>query len=92
MPLQSCDAKMYHMKNASVRDLRYRFSEVEDALRQGEEVQITKRRRVIATLVPAAENKPVRRPDFAARLRGIYGTKTLKISGAELLASERSRL
>ncbi len=82
---------MYHMKNASVRDLRYRFSEVEDLLRQGEEVQITKRRRVIATLVPAPDKKAIRRPDFLARLQQMYGERVLETSGAELLAAERSR-
>ncbi len=82
---------MYHMKNASVRDLRYRFSEVEDLLRQGKEIQITKRRRVIATLIPAPETTTGRRPDFLARLRELYGTRMLKTSGAELLAAERSR-
>jgi hypothetical protein len=44
-----CDAKVYRMKTASLRDLRYRFKKVEHLLRQGEEVQITKRRHVIAT-------------------------------------------
>ncbi len=48
---------MYHMTKASVRDLRYRFHEVEDLLRQGQEIQITKRRRVIARLVPEREDK-----------------------------------
>jgi hypothetical protein len=32
-----------------------------------------------------------RLPDYLARLRGIYGTKVLKVSGAELLAEERNR-
>jgi len=40
------------MKRASVRDLRYRFSAVEDLLRDGEEIHITKRKRVIARLLP----------------------------------------
>ena len=44
---------MHHMKKASVRDLRYRFREVEDLLREGQEIQITKRKRVIARLLPA---------------------------------------
>ena len=39
---------MHHMTKASVRDLRYKFRQVEDLLRQGEEIQITKRKRVIA--------------------------------------------
>lgn len=39
---------MYHMKKASVRDLRYNFPKIERALRAGQEIQITKRNRVIA--------------------------------------------
>jgi antitoxin (DNA-binding transcriptional repressor) of toxin-antitoxin stability system len=39
---------MYHMATASVRDLRYEFKKIERLLLQGEEIQITKRRRVIA--------------------------------------------
>jgi antitoxin (DNA-binding transcriptional repressor) of toxin-antitoxin stability system len=81
---------MYHMKKASVRDLRYRFNLVEHLLREGEEIEITKRKRVIARLVPASPRKPVR-PDFAARLRRLYKGKVLEVSGAELLARERSR-
>ncbi len=85
------DAKMYHMKSASVRDLRYRFSVVEELLREGKEIAITKRRRVIARLLPAKRTAAARRPDFVARLRKIYGSKNLKVSGAELLAKERGR-
>jgi antitoxin (DNA-binding transcriptional repressor) of toxin-antitoxin stability system len=47
------------MKKATVRDLRYRFSRVEDLLRNGEEVQITKRKRVVARLLPP---EPLIRP------------------------------
>jgi antitoxin (DNA-binding transcriptional repressor) of toxin-antitoxin stability system len=82
---------MYHMKKASVRDLRYRFPEVERLLQQGENIEITKRRRVIARLSPVASRAPRQRPDFLARLRAIYGATTLEVSGAELLARERSR-
>jgi antitoxin (DNA-binding transcriptional repressor) of toxin-antitoxin stability system len=77
------------MKTASIRDLRYRFPEVEDLLRDGEEIQITKRRRVIARLIPEAGAGTGSRPDFAARLRKLYGSKVLQVSGAELLAEER---
>lgn len=82
---------MYHMKKANVRDLRYRFSEVETALRAGEEIEITKRRRVIARLVPVRASHRKARPNFLARLKKIYGSKLLKVSGAELLADERGR-
>jgi len=82
---------MYHMKNASVRDLRYRFSKIEGMLREGEEIEITKRKQVIARLVPLRPKEPVKRPNFLERLHGIYGKKRLKISGAELITRERGR-
>jgi antitoxin (DNA-binding transcriptional repressor) of toxin-antitoxin stability system len=82
---------MCHMRKASVRDLRYRFSDVERLLEEGEKIEITKRRRVIAHLLPVISDAPRRRPDFLARLRAIYGTKALKVSSSELLAQERAR-
>jgi antitoxin (DNA-binding transcriptional repressor) of toxin-antitoxin stability system len=80
---------MYHMKTASVRDLRYDFKKIEHLLAQGEEVQITKRKRVIARLVPErpAERPPM--PDFLARLQAIYGDKVLAVTGAEILREDR---
>jgi antitoxin (DNA-binding transcriptional repressor) of toxin-antitoxin stability system len=83
---------MHHMKKASVRDLRYRFSVVEELLRDGQEIHITKRKRVIARLLPPEPNgSPAPLPDFAARQRKIFGKKKLKVTGAELLAAERER-
>jgi antitoxin (DNA-binding transcriptional repressor) of toxin-antitoxin stability system len=79
------------MRKATVRDLRYRFREVEDLLREGEEIQITKRKRVIARLVPDKPAVPTRRPDFLARLNKIYRGKRMKVSGTELVAQERGR-
>ena len=78
------------MRKASVRDLRYGFKKIERILRQGEEVQITKRRRIIARLIP---EKPERapRPDFLARLRSIYGAKAFAVSGADLISADRER-
>ena len=89
--MTGCDAIMHHMKKATVRDLRYRFREVENLLREGEEIQITKRRRVIAKLMPCPPAPPPRRPDFLDRLQTVYGNTPLKVSGAELIARERGR-
>jgi antitoxin (DNA-binding transcriptional repressor) of toxin-antitoxin stability system len=82
---------MYHMTKASVRDLRYDFKKIERLLLQGEEVQITKRRRVIARLVPERPEGEKKMPDFMARVRRIYGGKVLAVSGAELISSDRDR-
>ena len=82
---------MYHMKTATVRDLRYDFKKVEHLLRQGEEIQITRRRQVIARLVPEQVGAPSELPDFMERLRSIYGSKKLRVSGAELIRQDRTR-
>jgi len=82
---------MYHMTKASVRDLRYEFKKIERLLLQGEEIQITKRRRVIARLVPENGVMPKKMPDFEARIRRIYGDKVLAVSGADLISADRDR-
>lgn len=83
---------MYHMAKASIRDLRYQFSKIERLLRQGEEVQITKRRRVIARLTPEKPQTAPAKPDFMARLREIYGKKAAATTGAQLVAEDRGRV
>jgi antitoxin (DNA-binding transcriptional repressor) of toxin-antitoxin stability system len=78
------------MKTATVRDLRYHFSEVEARLRQGEEIVIRKRKRVIAKLVPVpTQADPTDYPDFAARQRKIFGDRVLPVTGAEIVAWDR---
>ena len=74
-----------------MRDLRYGFKKIERLLHQGEEVQITKRRRVIARLVPENARAASQMPDFLERLRSIYGETMLVVSGAELIAQDRDR-
>jgi antitoxin (DNA-binding transcriptional repressor) of toxin-antitoxin stability system len=79
------------MKRASIRELRYAFNKIERLLQQGQEVQITRRRRVIARLVPETRQGSPQMPDFIERLRSIYGRKKLSVSGAELIAEDRNR-
>jgi len=81
---------MYHMKRASVRDLRYDFKSVEASLAAGEEIEIVKRNRVIAHLVPVAPPKP---PviDFEARLKEIWGDKVNNFGMTELISEGRER-
>jgi antitoxin (DNA-binding transcriptional repressor) of toxin-antitoxin stability system len=79
------------MKRATVRDLRYAFKEVEARLAEGEEIEIVKRNKVIAKLVPVAPASPVEKPDFLARMKKNWGDKLLEPTNAELLAQERDR-
>jgi antitoxin (DNA-binding transcriptional repressor) of toxin-antitoxin stability system len=83
---------MYHMRTATVRDLRYNFRRVERLLAEGEPIQITKRKRVVAKLMPPdPPAEPPKMPDFLARMKKIYGNKVLKVSGAELVRWDRDR-
>ena len=68
-----------------------RSGKVEDLLREGEEIQITKRKRIIARLVRTKPAVPAQRPDFLARLKKIYRGKPLEMTGAELVSRERDR-
>jgi antitoxin (DNA-binding transcriptional repressor) of toxin-antitoxin stability system len=86
----NCDVNMDQVKKASVSELRYRFSVVERLLREGEEVQITRRGRVIARLLPSKHVAPIVMPDFLGRMKKIFGKRRMKMSGAEQIALDRS--
>jgi antitoxin (DNA-binding transcriptional repressor) of toxin-antitoxin stability system len=82
---------MYHMKRATVRDLRYAFPRVEAELAAGEEIEIVKRGKVVAKLVPV---EPPAAPKVTAgflmaRLRRIYGDRMSDETGAETIGKDR---
>jgi antitoxin (DNA-binding transcriptional repressor) of toxin-antitoxin stability system len=76
------------MKTVSVRDLRYDFPKVEEMLRSGEEIRITKRRRVIARLTPEPMDKPPL-PDFLGQMKEIFGDRVMKVTGAQIISEDR---
>ena len=78
------------MKTASVRQLRTEFPKVLAWVRSGEEVVITRRRRPVATLVPAGEARRERivTPDFAGRLRATYGRHVVPADAMEAILSD----
>ena len=87
------------MKQATLRDLRYNFNHIATLLQSGEEIQITKRNRVVARvlppevpqLLPEVLKRNVQMPDFMARLKEMYGDRVMEVTGAELLEEERDR-
>jgi antitoxin (DNA-binding transcriptional repressor) of toxin-antitoxin stability system len=79
---------MYHMKTVSVRDLRYDFKKVERLLSEGAEIEVTKRRKVIARLTPVPTGRPPL-PDFLARMEKNYGDKVFEVTGADLISADR---
>jgi antitoxin (DNA-binding transcriptional repressor) of toxin-antitoxin stability system len=63
------------MKTATVRDLRNSFARISRWLEAGESVEVTKRGRLFAHILPAAPPKGKRAPmpDILARLRADFG-------------------
>jgi antitoxin (DNA-binding transcriptional repressor) of toxin-antitoxin stability system len=88
--MAECDAKMHHMKKATVRDLRYHFPEIEARLNKGEEIVIHKRRRAIARMLPVRPSEGAY-PDFEALSRKIFGRKKARRTGTEIVSEERER-
>ena len=82
------------MKTATVRQLRTEFPKVLSWVNAGQEVTITRRRQIVASLVPAGD-RPKRKavlPDFRARLRRTYGDKTIPAAVmADILAENKGR-
>lgn len=82
------------MKTATVRQLRTEFPKVLAWVNAGQEVAITRRRKIVANLTPAGDRprKKPALPDFRSRLRAIYGDKIIPAEVmAELLADNKGR-
>ena len=63
------------MKTATVADLRNRFPRVFKWIEEGEPVELTRRGKVVARIVPAPHAKPrkFKVPDFEAIQREVFG-------------------
>lgn len=70
---------MFHIKTASVRDLRQHFPRVLAWIEAGEEIAITMRRHEIARLIPRSQRKTRQRPfpNIAKRLDRVFGSKII---------------
>jgi antitoxin (DNA-binding transcriptional repressor) of toxin-antitoxin stability system len=80
------------MKTATVRQLRHDFGSVLDWIEGGEEVHILKRGKTVALMSPPPPPRRApsrKRPDFAARLKRIFGDKI--VSGDVVVEERESR-
>jgi antitoxin (DNA-binding transcriptional repressor) of toxin-antitoxin stability system len=61
------------MKTATVRELRNNFSQIAKWLRDGEQVVITMRKKVVGRIVPEPPaNRTLKMPNFAIRITQEY--------------------
>ena len=82
---------MCYMKSVTVREVRQQFSrKVEAPLRRGEVILLCKRKEVLGRIVPELPKTRVY-PNFAARQKKIFGSRTVDLNVAEILRKDRSR-
>ena len=68
---------MLDMKTATIRQIQHHLSEVLRWVEDGQEVQVTRRNRVIAKIVPARDDhQKVAWPDFVGRSTKIWGKRS----------------
>ncbi len=79
------------MKTASIRQVRHDFTTVLDWIGAGEQVEISKRGKVVALLSPpppAKAPRPGKRPDFAARLKMRDGGRVISMGVMDEILAE----
>ncbi len=66
---------MGHMKTATVRQVHNEFGKILFWVRNGEEVVVERRRRVVARILPPEGRDTLVLPDFMGRLKATFGSK-----------------
>jgi prevent-host-death family protein len=77
------------MKTTTMRELKHETSKVLGWAEAGEEVTLTRRGKTIALISPPRATRKPARPDFAERLRSIYGDAVLSATATELIGDAR---
>lgn len=82
---------MLDMKTATVREVQHHLSKVLAWVEKGEEVEVTRRNKTVARLVPSGPTNPapVSLPDFAARARAIWGAQPKGSGLSKTILNER---
>jgi antitoxin (DNA-binding transcriptional repressor) of toxin-antitoxin stability system len=78
------------MKQYSIMETQHNLSKVLREVEAGHEVQITRRKKVVARLLPPLDAEAVEFPDFAGRARRVWGKTWQGASSDELLEESRS--
>jgi prevent-host-death family protein len=77
------------MKSTTIRELKHNTTTVLAWVAAGDSVEVRRRGVPVAVLTPRTRRARIARPDFAARLRAIYGDRVLATTGTEVVADAR---
>lgn len=78
------------MRIASIRELKNETTTVLGWVAEGQRVEVQRHGKPVAVLsAPDRPKRTLHRPDFAARLRAIYGDQAMGVTATDLLQAER---
>jgi len=77
------------MKTASIRELKHTTSTVLGWVAAGETVEVRRRNHPVAVLSPPKRAGRIVTPDFLGRLRSVYGTTVLPVTGTAIISESR---
>ena len=85
---------MLNMKKSepsvSIRELQQNLKHVIARVERGEAIEVTRRRRPVARVVPIRPSEPVAPwPDLDARARAVFGDRMISPSGSEIVIESR---
>lgn len=84
-----CHLNVSHVKRTTIRELKHETTKVLGWVAHGETVEVLRRSVPVAVLSPAVSQAAGPRPDFAARLRSVYGDRILPVTATDLLSISR---
>jgi len=79
-----------HVRTATIREAQHNLPAILRAVSRGEVVEITRRNRVVARLVPAAPRPVGGLPDFVARARAMWGRRPHGKPTSEIVIEARA--
>lgn len=77
------------MRTTTIRGIRHNTSAVLSWVAEGESVEVRRRGVPVAVLSPGGRKTRIPRPDFAARLRTVYGDRVLPVTASDRVAESR---
>ena len=80
----------YMKRSVSVRELQQNLKRIMARAERGDVIEVTRRRRPVATLGPTASRHPVSPwPDLEARSRAVFGGRTVAAPASDVVSEGR---
>ncbi len=78
------------MRVVNIRDFQHHLADYMDQVEAGETIEIRRRRKVIARIVPCVENLPAESwPDLVSRLSSLYPDGPVEPAASDILYQAR---